>query len=80
MKEFVLKKGSVVHFGTISNHLENFFRDGIPESLSREGNPTPAGMPSEPQIVCRRINGVFLSVCGFRWAHRVKSMEQIKAF
>ena len=65
MKEFVLKKGSVVHFGTISNHLESFFRDGIPESLSREGNPTPAGMPSEPQLFVGELMAYFSACAAF---------------
>ncbi|TXI94970.1 MAG: hypothetical protein E6Q34_03860 [Burkholderiaceae bacterium] len=65
MSEFILKKGSVVHFGTISNHLEAFFRDGIPEALSREGNPAPAGIPTDPQLYIGELMACFSACAAF---------------
>ncbi|WMW81277.1 hypothetical protein RF679_03090 [Undibacterium cyanobacteriorum] len=65
MNEFTLSKGTIVHFGTITSHLQRFFREGIPQYVSREGVEAAAGVPSEPQLYVGTLMAYFSACAAF---------------
>ncbi len=63
MASFVLERNTVVKFGTISTSLYQYFREGIPSSVARDGSVDTGAEPSEKKGIYVGELMAYFSAC-----------------